>query len=418
MNLSFVITLAVLLVTLGTFARLRHGMRKLKRLADLPPVLDGAAPRVSIVFSALDEARSIEPAVRSLLALEYPNLEIIAVDDRSTDATGEILDRLSREHPVLRAVHIKELPAGWLGKNHALQQGGEMASGDYLLFTDADVIFDRTALIRAVAHCEREKLDHLVVLAHFIVREHLLAMLLINGFVALFAKFEPWKARTSPKHYFGMGAFNMVRTASYRRAGGHAPLALEVVDDIGLGRLMKREGFAQDVLLGHGTVSLEWYRNAAELARGLEKNSFAIFDYQVWKLALATAVILPLRYWPWIGLFVTQGVTWWMNLGALAIGLATYDDLLRPTGWSRRCLFYWPFIGVVSLAIVWRGVVLTLSRGGIDWRGTRYRLADLKRHHRLSRASRSIAAPAAPLSPPIATERHPVPEHRTEGGPA
>jgi hypothetical protein len=288
---------------------------------------------------------------------------------------------LSLEHSALRVVHIKELPPGWLGKNHALQRGGEMACGDYLLFTDADVIFDHTALLRAVAHCEREKLDHLVVLAEFIVRERLLAMLLISGFIAMFIKYEPWKARTSPKHFFGMGAFNMVRTASYRRAGGHTPLALEVVDDICLGKLMKQGGFVQDVLLGYGTVSVEWYRNARELARGLEKNCFAMFDYQFWKLALATAVILTVRYWPWIGLFVTQGVTRWMNLGTLVIGLAMYNDLLRPTGWNRRCLVYWPFIGIVSMVTVWRGVVLTLLRDGIEWRGTHYALAELRRHH-------------------------------------
>jgi glycosyltransferase involved in cell wall biosynthesis len=378
---AFVITLLVLLITLGTFVRLRLGMRKLQRLADIPPAPAGAAPRVSIVFSALNEAATIEPALRSLLALDYPNLEIIAIDDRSTDATGAILDRLGREHSVLRVLHIRELPPGWLGKNHALQRGGEVASGDYLLFTDADVVFDRNALSRAVAHCERGKLDHLVVLAEFIVREHLLAMLMISGSAAMFAKLQPWKVRTSARHFFGMGAFNMVRAAAYRQAGGHTPLALEVIDDILLGKLMKQKGFSQDVLLGYGSVSVEWYRNAREMVRGLEKNSFAMFDYRLWKLALASAVLLPLRYWPWIGLFVTQGATWWMNLAALAIGLATLEALRRPTGWSRRCFAYWPLIGVVSLLAVWRAVVLALWRNGIDWRGTRYPLAELKRHH-------------------------------------
>jgi hypothetical protein len=144
---------------------------------------------------------------------------------------------------------------------------------------------------------------------------------------------------------------------------------------------MKQKGFTQDVLLGYGAVSVEWYRNAREMVKGLEKNSFAMFDYQFWKLLLATGIILPVRYWPWIGLFVTQGITWWMNLVTLAIGLAMFDDLLRPTGWSRRCLVYWPLIGFVSMVTVWRAVIMTLARGGIEWRGTRYSLAELKRHH-------------------------------------
>lgn len=381
MNAAFLLTLLVFLISLSTFLGLRYGMRKLKLLADIPPVLNCAAPRVSIIFSALNEAGTIEPALRSVLALDYPNLEIIAINDRSTDSTGEILDRLSREHPALRVLHIKELPTGWLGKNHALQRGGELASGDYLLFTDADVMFNRTALLRAVAYCEREQLDHLVVLAEFIVREHLLAMLLLSGSAFMYAKYKPWKVRTSQNHFFGMGAFNMVRATCYRQAGGHAPLALEVVDDIRLGKLMKHKGYSQDVLLGFGTVSVEWYRNTREMMRGVEKNSFAMLDYQFWTLILVTAVLLPVRYWPWIGLFVTQSVTWWMNLATLAIGLAMFDDLLRPTGWSRRCLAYWPLIGVISMLTIWRGVILTLWRGGIEWRGTRYALAELKRHH-------------------------------------
>lgn len=382
MNSMFAITLLVLLVSCGAFVRLWRGARRLIRLADITSVLEGAAPRVSIVVASLDEASTIEPALRSLLALQYPNLEIIAIDDRSTDGTGEILDRMGREHPELKVMHISELPPGWLGKNHALQRGGEIASGDYLLFTDADVIFDRAALLRAVAYCEREELDHLVVLAGLIVRGHLLAMLMISGLAGMFLKYQPWKVRTSSEHYFGMGAFNMVRSASYRQAGGHVPLAMEVVDDIGLGRLMKQKGFVQDVLLGDASVSVEWYPNTRAMIKGLEKNSFAMFDYQIWKILLATFVILTLRYWPWAGLFVTQGITCWMNLGTLLVGLAMHDDLRRLTGWSRRCLAYWPVIGIISMMILWRAVILTLWRDGIEWRGTRYRLAELKRHRK------------------------------------
>lgn len=381
MSAASVLTLLVFLVTLVTFLQLRQGMRKLQVLAELSPVLDGVAPRVSIVVSALNEAATIEPALRSLLALDYPNLEIIAIDDRSTDATGAILDRLSREHPDLRVLHISELPPGWLGKTHALQRGGEIASGDYLLFTDADVLFDRAALRRAVAHCERERLDHLVVLAEFVVREHLLAMLLLSGSAFMYARFKPWKARTSRDHFFGMGAFNMVRAAAYRAAGGHRPLALEVVDDIGLGRLMNEAGCRQDVLLGFGSVSLEWYRSTREMTKGIEKNCFAMLDYRFSTLVLLTAALLLVRYWPWVGLFVTQGPARWMNLATLAIGLAMFYDLLRPTRWSRRCLVYWPLISLVSLFMIWRAVILTLLRGGIEWRGTRYTLAALKRRH-------------------------------------
>lgn len=381
-GIPFWLSLAVFLVSLYVFVQLAIGMRKVGNLRDIPPAPGANPPRVSIIFSALNEALTIEPALRSVLALDYPNLEIIAINDRSTDATGEILYRLSGQYPALRVLHINHLPAGWLGKNHALHEGAKSASGDYLLFTDADVVFDPTALARAVAYCEQERLDHLVVIAEFIVRERLLAMLLLNGFVGMYMGLKPWEVKTSPKHYLGMGAFNMVRASAYRQAGGHQVLALEVVDDIMLGKLMKEKGFRQDVLQGFGMVAVEWYRNTREMMKGLEKNSFAMVDYQPAKLVGFTAVVLMVRYWPWIGVFVTAGATWWLNVATLVIGLALFLDLIRPTVWSRWCLAYWPASGLISLFIIWRGVILTLARGGVVWRGTRYALADLKRGHR------------------------------------
>src|ERR1700694_526309 len=154
-------------------------MRKIKLLGDTLPVLGKNPPRVSIVFSALNEAGTIEPALRSALSLDYPNLEIVAINDRSTDATGDILDRLSSEHSSMRVLHMRDLPPGWLGKNHALHRGAELASGAYLLFTDADVVFERSAITRAIAYCEQNDLDHLTVFPEMPVKDHLLAMMLL-----------------------------------------------------------------------------------------------------------------------------------------------------------------------------------------------------------------------------------------------
>jgi glycosyltransferase involved in cell wall biosynthesis len=378
MNAALAFTLLVLFISLGLFLRLRNGMRQLQLLGGFSPILPDSAPRVSIIFSALNEASTIEPALRSMLALDYPDLEIIAINDRSNDATGAILDRLGQEHPILRVLHIRELPSGWLGKNHALQKGGELATGDYLLFTDADVIFDRNALRRAVGYAQREQLDHLVVWAEYIVRSHFLAMVMLTSIMAFFTRFMPWKVRTSPKLYLGMGAFNMVRATSYRKAGGHVPLALEVVDDIGLGKLMKKSGFKQDVLLGRGTVSVEWYRNTREWISGIEKNAFAMIDFSLWKCGMLGAVALTISCWPWIGLFVTHNVSWWLNLTTLAIRLATLDDLRRPRGWNPRCLFYWPLFPAVTLFVFLRAIVLIIVRDGINWRGTHYSLSELK----------------------------------------
>ena len=299
MSNAFWLSLSVFLISLASFVQLAVGMRKVKYLRDVPLALPDPPPRVSVVFAALNEADTIEPALRSLLALDYPNLEIIAIDDRSTDATEEILDRIGREHPALRVLHIRELPPGWLGKNHALQRGAETASGEYILFTDADVVFEPSAIGRAVTCCESEQLDHLTVPPDFLVdREHLLAMLLLNGAVLFYSVHSLWRLRTSRKNYFGVGAFNMVRAASYRQAGGHVPLALEVLDDIMLGMMVKRRGCRQDALLGYGAVAVRWYRNAAEMIRGIEKNSLAMLYYRPVMLVPITLLALALHVWP------------------------------------------------------------------------------------------------------------------------
>jgi glycosyltransferase involved in cell wall biosynthesis len=373
------LSLGVFAVVFYSFVTLHFGLKRVRQLSEIGDEIPPDAPTVSIIFSALNEAASIEPALRSLLALDYPRLELIAIDDRSTDDTGAILDRLALEDARLRVIHVTELPAGWLGKNHALQRGAEAASGDYLLFTDADVMFEPRALRRAVSYCEEHRLDHLVVMAEFLTDDPLLASLLLNFLSFGFAMHPMWKLRTSTDVYIGMGAFNMVRAASYRQTGGHEPLRLEVVDDIMLGKQMKDHGLRQDGLLGLKTVSLVWYRNAGELMRGLEKNSFAMVDYSMARLVGATVAVALARYWPLAGLFVTSGPAWWLNLGSVVANLLIHVDLIRLTQFSRRCFWWWLFTPAIMMAIIWRGVILTRRRGGVNWRGTVYPLEDLKR---------------------------------------
>lgn len=374
----FCLSLLVFVASLATFVEVAIGWRKLKQLKDVQPIVGKDCPRVSILVSALNEAESIEPALRSMLAIDYPQLEIIAIDDRSTDATGAILDRLANEFGNLRVLHITELPPRWLGKTHALYQGAKAATGDYLLFTDADVVFEPSAIARAVAYCEQGKLDHLTVFPEIPIREPLLAMQMLSARGGFLSQGKPWKVRTSPKHFVGMGAFNMVRADPYREAGGHEALALAVFDDVMLGMIMKKATPTQDVLTGDDMLSVEWYRSTGEMFRGFQKNVFAGFGYQLSGLVIATLIMLTMRLWPWLGLFVTDGATFWINLATVVVEIVFYLDLLRWAGWSRWCLLYLPFSTPLSVLMWWHGSIKTLLRGGIDWRGTHYSLAQLR----------------------------------------
>ena len=345
-----------------------------------------SAPSVTIIVSALNEAQTIQPALLSMLALEYPILSIIAINDRSTDETGAVLDALSQEQigNRLKVIHIDTLPAGWLGKSHALQQGATQAHSDYLLFTDADVVFDRQAISRAVRYCETKQIDHLSLFFDIVARSALLQMLIISFSVGLMARFQPWRVATSTKHYFGVGAFNLIRRSVYVDIGGHAHNPMAVIDDIKLGELVKSKGYKQDALFGLKSVSVEWYPSVRALVRGLEKNLFSGFDHSVALVAAASVFTLVVRVWPWIGLFVMTGPTRYLCLIAALTNVMFCAALLHGYKWSYRCILFLPIVGVVEMYIWWRATILTLIRGGVTWRGHFYPLAEIKKG-RLSR---------------------------------
>ena len=378
----FWVSLAVLAASLGTYGSVWRGWHKLRQLRDVVPNISARPPPVSIVVAALNEARGIEPALRSILALDYPALEIVAVDDRSTDGTGEIMDRLQREFPNLQVLHIRELPAGWLGKNHALHSGALRARGEYLLFTDADVVFEPTAIRRAVAHCEAQRLDHLTLVPEVPTRSSFVALSMMGGFIGLLALYRPWRSQRTGKHRLGIGAFNMVRAAPYRAVGGHEALAMEVLDDIELGRLMGEGELRQDFLLAMGMVTVEMYRSAMEMFRGIQKNVFTFLDYSVWKLLGGTLVTVAFSVWPWAAIFFTHGATLWLNLASAATVIALYVHLAPQFGYSRWCAAWLPVTGLTTIFLFWQIAIRTWTSGGITWRGTFYSLAELKRRKR------------------------------------
>ncbi len=144
--------------------RVAYGAIRLPWIKDFAPAPDAECPRVSILFAARDEEEKLPAALATLMEIDYPNLEVIAVDDRSKDATARILDEFAAAHPRLHVVHITQLPAGWLGKPHALQKAYQASTGDWLLFTDADVRFKPDILRRAMALAKARGLDHLTLL--------------------------------------------------------------------------------------------------------------------------------------------------------------------------------------------------------------------------------------------------------------
>ncbi len=339
-------------------------------------------PRISIIVPACNEAADIEATLTRLLALQYDNYEIIAVDDRSTDRTGEVMERIAVavSPDRLKVIHITELPAGWMGKPHAMWSASNQASGDWLLFTDADVLFKPDALRRALTYAESERADHLVLFPR-IVMKHPGERIMIAFFQTLFVfGHRPWKvADPKTKDHIGVGAFNMIRRNVYDALGTYQALRFDVLDDMKLGKVVKNAGYAQRNVFGADLVSIRWARGARGVVDNLTKNFFAVMSYQ-WPRALASSFALAfLNLMPFAGIWLAQG---WARLG---YAIALFSMLSIYVGMSRKSDIppYYFVLHPVSTALfvytMLRSTFFTLARGGVVWRGTFYPLEELRK---------------------------------------
>ncbi len=350
--------------------------------AEMPPE---GWPRLSVIFAARDEAESVGQATRTMLARDYPALRVIAVDDRSKDGTGEILDAIAVEDPRLQVVHVLDLPEGWLGKCHALQRGATEAKADdaWLLFTDADVMFAPGSLRRAIAYAVENRLDHVTVTPD-VPTEGFLERVFMTLFSLLFVVFSPPWLISDPtkKAAIGVGAFNLVRKEVFLAVGGFRNIALSVDDDMRLGQVLKFAGYRNRLLSGREDIKVRWHVGAKNMILGLEKNFFAALDFRLAVVPMAAAGMIMLSILPFVGFFLGP---WWVRLIAAA-GIASACGLIaalkRQSGLAWYHPLFMPLGGLMIVVALFRSTFLTLKRQGVSWRGHLYPLATLKEHVR------------------------------------
>src|SRR5688572_4214289 len=247
----------VLPINLAAFPRLSLVARR-AAAADSPP-------RVSVVIPARNEEAGVESAVRSHLAQDYPELEVIVVDDRSADRTPEILRRLAAEDPRLTVVAGIEPPAGWLGKPHALFLGARAATGEILLFADADVRYQKRALREGVAVLGDRRLDLLAFFPRFENRGFWENVLMPFLSIAVFLGFGFLALSRRIPLAMGAGAGNLVRRRAYEAVGGHGAIRNSVVDDVRLAVTLKRAGFRVGAFRAEERVAVRMYRRLRPL---------------------------------------------------------------------------------------------------------------------------------------------------------
>ena len=379
MNILFWIATATFILTILGSLDLLWGNRSVRALREISPDHTHSLSRVSIILAARNEQRNIREALTSLLELGYPDYELIAVDDRSEDDTGRILDDMAAKYFRLKVIHVDVLPPGWLGKNHALWVGSQRATGELLLFTDADIVMEPTVLTRAVAFLEQNRLDHLAATPSMRMPTTILGMF-GAAFIIFFSLFSrPWKAKDpSSGCHIGIGAFNLVNAEVYRIVGGHETIRLRPDDDIKLGKIIKQAGFRQDVAYAPEFLVVEWYATLREVIIGLEKNAFSGADYNILLVLVGVLIHTLCSIWPFVAVFITRGAVQGMYLATVVLILLVVADGARFHHSRPWYAFGYPLMSVLFVFILLRTMLLNILQGGIRWRGTFYSLKELK----------------------------------------
>ncbi|MCA9562788.1 MAG: glycosyltransferase, partial [Myxococcales bacterium] len=343
-----------------------------------------AFPRVSLLVPARDEGTTIASSLGAALDGDYPDLQVVAINDRSSDQTGSIIDVLAADESRLLPVHIAELPDGWLGKLNALQQGLEVASGEWVLFADADTMLAPQALRQAVAYAQRERLDLLTVYPELTSRSFFAGAVFALAPVLAQLSMPMWQVSDpSRKAYAGMGAFILVRRSFLDASPGLDWLRLDVADDMALGLLVKSNGGRIGILNGLDRVRIEFYATYRDMVSKMQKNWWAIMArFSVFRGLALCWLMLWLALGPGIGLLPLWGG---LNTAAMLLGIAGWTALTAASvafgRWTGRPLvtLVFPQLGALLCThMLLRACWIGRRIGGIEWRGVRYSSEELR----------------------------------------
>ena len=334
-------------------------------------------PMVSVICPARDEGDEIEAAMRTRLRDTSPQLEFIAVDDRSSDDTGDILDRLATEDPRLRVLHLDTCPEGWLGKINAQQCGVEASRGEWLLFSDGDTHVEPGMIAAALSHAHNEGADQLALLPRIADGPWLLRVGLVTLMRMLLCALRLWDANHDDRErVMGVGAFNLVRREALERAGGMRELRMEIADDAGLAHIVAQSGGRVRLALARRGVWIRWYRSNGDFLRGTEKGCAKAGSR--WKLLYGLA-LMPILAVLELAPFVVWA--WWplppaiIAAAAAVLAVVTCQAIASrfalPRGWALLV----PVSTAVTVVLLARAVMLAIIRGGIRWKGDAHSLA-------------------------------------------
>ena len=355
-----------------------------RRLSEYPATPPADPPPLSVIVPARDESANIARCVASLVASTYPALEIVVVDDHSTDDTGPIAREAGAGDSRLRVVSAPDVEPGWLGKQWACAYGASLARGRILCFTDADTVHAPDLHARSVRALLDRNADLLSVGGVQEMGTFWERLIQPQVFALLFARYGGTEIVSRAKRaedVIANGQYMLFRRASYEALGGHASVKGKVAEDLALAMRAKRQGMRVHLIAGLEQLSTRMYASLGALVRGWMKNAYAggietLPPGRTWRLLYPVVLLMPILFWlaPPIAL-----VFWWLGLASPAVGtwaIATCTILFVWWAIVYGAMTHRPWyalaapIGNVLLAYIFLRAIARGTR--VEWKGRTY----------------------------------------------
>ncbi|MGE5607754.1 MAG: glycosyltransferase [Bacillota bacterium] len=391
---------------------------KLALNADTPvtPSAPARWPAITVIIPARNEADTLPATIPTICRQDYPDFRVILVDDQSDDDSPRVIEQLQAAHPNLTVVHGITRPADWHGKQWAVKQGVDHTNTEYLLFTDADILFHPQVLKQSMRVMQTRNLEMFSLLPQLILGSPS-ERIALAGAMAVITGLFPLTRANDPKSRLALaaGGFILIRRDAYERVGGHAAVRNQMIEDLSLARIMKQAGVRMQTLFTCDLLHTRMYTGLADLWEGLSKNAFAGIDYSLWKYFVGTMLglvigVLPPLYWVLSVLLLTHHpspMTWAAFALSLLINLCmviVHSRAVRHLQLPWWHSFLLPVSGVLySLIAAW-SVYQHYFTDGTMWKGRRYRNDSAS-----LRTAVPIMEPAGPVpsDPSVATDRCP-----------
>lgn len=350
----------------------------------IPGSIKDNPPLISILIPARNEEKNIKRCLRSLIRQDYPNIEIIVLDDNSADKTASVVSDYAKKNKKIKLISGKPLPFGWLGKSFACQQLADASNGRYILFTDADTLHFKNSVSSAFAAMLANNLDAVSIFARQItVTIHERMMVPFANYFLL--SFLPLLlVLRSKKQLFctAIGQFMLFKKSIYQKIGGHRSVKKEILEDIHISKQVKKHGFKFMIFDGKNNFYCRMYRSLGGVIKGYSKVLAAVFDYNIYLQGTVTVLVFLFYLVPFIslplGIFIFDWPQVIINLIILQVIIILAIKTILTVRFKDRIsdIFLYPFSVVYLLLISIHSMVKSKSASGVYWKGRIYDVRD------------------------------------------